>query len=92
MKFEHEDLIDLETVGCDLMTLRHLLCLHYEYFKWSREYITAHPQELTVPYEQHNALVSAIIDVLDNIREATRILIERTIAADEKSSPTGRPF
>jgi len=91
MKFEHEELFNLEDLKVQLIDLRHLLNLHCDYFVLSVEEVKTHPHQLTMPYEQQGALVRAIIDVVDNIQEVIKILIERSersTAADEKSSAT----
>jgi len=71
--------INLENVESELTNIRHLLFLHSDYFMWSKEKVEKEPYILTCRYDEHNSLIMAIINVLDNAQELLTIARENYI-------------
>ena len=78
--------IDLDDVERELENIRCLLVLHNDYFGLSEEKAQKEYWRLTLRYSEQSALVSAIIDVVDNALELLNIVQENQQAL---TSPAG---
>jgi len=67
--------IDINSIDCKLIDLRHLLLLHWDYFKYTRDYVENNIYHLTHGYNQQAALVSAMIDIVELTQSMLDIFI-----------------
>ena len=68
--------IDLEDVESNLIDLRNLTELLWDYFKWDNDYVKANPYAITCGYRLNGSLVSAIMDAIDNTQEMLSMVQE----------------
>ena len=59
----------LEDVEVNLINLRNLMELLYEYFDYPEDYVKKNPAELGLDYSKYGALTCVCIDAVDSIRE-----------------------
>jgi len=69
MKFDKKSSFDIEDIESQLIDLRNLTELLYDYFKYSQDYIEENPFCLFHGYRLNASLTSAIIDVIDDTQE-----------------------
>jgi hypothetical protein len=68
--------IGIEDVSAQLETLKYLIYLHSDFFRWTKEKVEKESFILTCGYNEHSALVMALSDVLDNALELLEIVQE----------------